>query len=172
MSYDLFLHHSFSVQFCSQISPCYAFEPLSEAHNTINIHASNVDTWHTHERWMTWKSRLVIAGLRDKRNYPTGCGIKTKHVIPWDTRDKFIPLRPYTQPHSLWNNASHDRLPTVLCGSSVCRCRPTTWRLRWCEIAILWAFNNSSGYASICPISSPLLPTWVASAVISSIFSR
>ena len=40
----------------------------------------------------------MIAGLRDKKNYPTGCGIKKKHVIPWDTRDKFIPLRPYLSP--------------------------------------------------------------------------
>ena len=95
MSYDLFLHHSFSVQFCSQISPCYAFEPLSEAHNTINIHASNVDTWQTHERWMTWKYSLVIVDCGIKKIIPR-MRDKKKHVIPWDTRDKFIPLRPYS----------------------------------------------------------------------------
>ena len=57
---DLLLHDS-----CSLISPCYAFESLSETHNTTNIHTLDVDTWQTHERGMTWKYSLVIAGLRD-----------------------------------------------------------------------------------------------------------
>ena len=42
---------------------------------------------------MTWKYSLVIAGLRDKKKLSHMRD--KKHVIPWDTRDKFIPLRPY-----------------------------------------------------------------------------
>ena len=35
-------------------------------------------------------------GIADKKNYPTGCGIKKEHGIPWDRRDKPIPLQPYS----------------------------------------------------------------------------
>ena len=55
---------------------------------TSTLDTLTKDEWH----------ESIALWLRDcgiKKNYPTGCGIKKKHVIPWDTRDKFIPLRPY-----------------------------------------------------------------------------
>ena len=59
---------------------------------TSTLDTLTKDEWH----------ESIALWLRDcgiKKNYPTGCGIKKKHVIPWDTRYKFIPLRPY--PHLL-----------------------------------------------------------------------
>ena len=55
---------------------------------TSTLDTLTKDEWH----------ESIALWLRDcgiKKNYSTGCGIKKKHVIPWDTRDKFIPLRPY-----------------------------------------------------------------------------
>ena len=55
---------------------------VTSTHDTLTK-----DEWH----------ESIALWLRDcgiKKNYPTGCGIKKKHVIPWDTRYKFIPLAP------------------------------------------------------------------------------
>ena len=58
---------------------------------TSTLDTLTKDEWH----------ESIALWLRDcgiKKTYPTGCGIKKNHVIPWDTRDKFIPLRPYHCP--------------------------------------------------------------------------